>query len=242
MSPEYLQSVLSIIIIDLVLSGDNAVVIGMAAHRLPPRQQRIAILFGGGAAIGLRIALTAVATFLLLVPGLQAIGGVLLLWIAFKLLKEEEESAEGVKVAASMREAIATILVADFIMSLDNVLGVAAAAHGDLALLMFGLILSMTILMLGGSLVANLINRMWWLAYVGSAVIAYTGVEMLFKDRFVADLRLLPEALHLPIAVVVTVVTLGAAHYFHRHRPAVAARLRAAEAGVEPATPPSPAE
>ncbi|HLQ77261.1 MAG TPA: TerC family protein, partial [Terriglobia bacterium] len=175
---DFLSQILRIVIIDLVLSGDNAVVIGMAAHRLPPAQRRKAILFGGGAAIVLRITLTAVAAFLLTLKGLQLAGGVLLLWIGFKLLKQEEESHEGVKVAGSMKEAVITILIADFVMSLDNVLGVAGASHGSAELLIFGLVLSMGILMFMGNLVANLINRMWWLAYAGSAVIAWTGGRM----------------------------------------------------------------
>jgi YjbE family integral membrane protein len=215
-----LGAVLSIVVIDLVLSGDNAVVIGMAAHRLPPQQRRMAILFGGGAAIVLRLSLTAVATFLLTIPGLQAFGGLLLLWIAFKLLKQEDESGDGVKVATGMRDAILTILLADLVMSLDNVLGVAAAAHGDLALLVFGLALSMAILMLGGSLVASLINRLWWLAYVGAAVIAYTGAEMLFEDPFVngenAMPDLVPNELHLPLALAIAGITIVAAHFINR--------------------------
>src|SRR5437867_8156842 len=101
-------AVFRIVIIDLVLSGDNAVVIGMAAHRLEPRQRRAAILIGGLAAIVLRILLTAVAAYLLGVPGLRLVGGLLLIWIGFKLLAEEEESHEGIKVAASMKEAIVT--------------------------------------------------------------------------------------------------------------------------------------
>src|SRR5262249_32585289 len=136
-----IYSVVRIVLIDLVLSGDNAVVIGMAAHRLPHKQRRLAILFGGIVAMLLRVALTAVAAVLLRLSGLQLVGGALLIWIAFKLLRGEEESKEGVKAAATMREAITTILLADFIMSMDNVLGVAAASEGSLELLLFGLIL-----------------------------------------------------------------------------------------------------
>src|SRR5262245_16986188 len=110
----FAYSLIRIIIVDLVLSGDNAVVIGMAAHRLPLSQRRKAILNGGGAAIALRIVLTATAALLLKLPGLQLIGGLLLTWIAFKLLREEEDSKEGFKVAGTLREAIITILVADF--------------------------------------------------------------------------------------------------------------------------------
>src|SRR6185295_1037535 len=107
-------SFIRIVIIDLVLSGDNAVVIGMAAHRLEPRQRKIAILVGGGAAIALRISLTAIAALLLKITGLQLVGGILLIWIGFKLLRQEEEAdGKGVKAAHSMREAILTILLAD---------------------------------------------------------------------------------------------------------------------------------
>src|SRR5215212_3675733 len=214
---EYLTAVFGIVIIDLVLSGDNALVIGMAAHQLPARQRRFAILFGGAAAIVLRITLTAIAAQLLMISGLQAIGGVLLLWISFKLLKKEEETSEGVKVAGSLRSAIVTILVADAVMSLDNVLGVAAASHGDTALLLFGLVLSMGILMVGGTLVAQLVDRLWWLAYVGSGVIAYTGAELLLKDSFTHDVVHIPDSAHLPIAIAVTALTLIAAHLMHRH-------------------------
>ena len=216
-------SILNIVVIDLVLSGDNAVVIGMAAHRLPPKQRRAAILIGGAAAIGLRILLTAIAAVLLRIPGLEFVGGLLLIWIGFRLLKEEEESHEGIRVAASMREAITTILVADFIMSTDNVLGVAAASGGHLGLLMFGLVLSMAILMFMGSLVADLLNKFWWLAYVGSGVIVWTGALMFVEDEIMAWLPFVRGAGVYAFADVVTASTLLLAHWFHRvRRPATA--------------------
>src|SRR5213594_4388793 len=215
-----LYAIFRIVVINLVLSGDNAVVIGMAAHRLPLRQRRIAIFTGGGVAVVLRIALTAIAALLLEITGLQFVGGVLLIWIAFKLLKEEEESKEGVRVAASMREAIITILVADFIMSTDNVLGVAAASGGDLRLLVFGLIMSMAIVMWMGSLVAELINRFRWLSYVGAAVIAWTGAMMMFDDRFVTERAAwLSDSLAYVSAAVITIAVTVFAHWFHRVRP-----------------------
>lgn len=213
-----LSQILRIIIIDLVLSGDNAVVIGMAAHRLEPRQRRTAILLGGGAAILLRIGLTAIAAFLLKLRGLQAAGGLLLLWIAIKLLKQEEESHEGLKSAATMSGAISTILLADFIMSLDNVLGVAAASEGHVGLLMFGLLFSMGILMFLGSLVADLINRLWWLAYVGSGVIAWTGAAMLFEDPFVRARLSIDGLARYLICGMIMILTLGVAHWLHRRR------------------------
>ena len=219
MDVQYLWAALSIILIDLVLSGDNAVVIGMAAHRLPPRQRKFAIVFGAGVAIVLRIALTAVATLLLLLPWVRLVGGALLLWIGFKLLKEEEEAHEGTGGSERLIEAMATIIVADVVMSVDNILGVAAAAHGDIGLLIFGLALSMVIMLAGGSLIARMIDKFWWLVYVGSAVIIWTGCEMMFGDPFVEQQLHLAHTIVLAISAIVTVVLMGAAHYFHRHRP-----------------------
>jgi len=215
----FLASLVRIVIIDLALSGDNAVVIGMAAHRLPPKQRKTAILIGGAAAIALRIILTIIAAFLLLVPGLELVGGLLLIWIGFRLLEQEEETHEGVKVASTMKEAVVTILVADFIMSTDNVLGVAGASEGNIALLFFGLVLSMAILMFMGNLVAELLNRFWWLAYVGSGVIAWTGTLMFIKDPLIG--RYLPFLLRVNAnvyAVAITIATLAAAHWYHRVR------------------------
>ncbi len=212
-------SALRIVVIDLVLSGDNAIVIGMAAHRLPPNQRKMAILFGGIVAMILRAILTAVAAVLLQIAGLQLVGGALLIWIAFKLLKEEEESKEGIKAAVNMREAIVTILIADFIMSMDNVLGVAAASGGNLRLLLFGLILSMAIVMWMGSLVANLINRFWWLSYVGAAVITWTGAIMIFEDPFVAHrAEWLNSSIVYTSATLITIGVTAFAHWFHRVR------------------------
>jgi YjbE family integral membrane protein len=215
----FIYSVFRIVIIDLVLSGDNAVVIGMAAHRLPLPQRKKAIVIGGSAAIVLRIILTTIAAFLLKVPALQVLGGLLLMWIAFKLLKEEEESKEGIRAAASMREAIFTILVADFVMSTDNVLGVAGASQGDLKLLLFGLVFSMVILMWFGSLVAKLINKFFWLSYVGAAVIAWTGALMIFEDPIVVKRATwLGHSLSYGVAAVITIAVTAFAHWFHRVR------------------------
>src|SRR5262249_45494488 len=137
----------------------------------------------------------------------------------FKLLKEEEESKEGIKVAATMREAITTILIADFIMSLDNVLGAAGASQGSFELLLFGLILSMAIVMWMGNLVANLINRLWWLSYVGAAVIAWTGAIMMFEDPFVVQrAEWLSHTVVHTSAALITIGVTAFAHWFHRVR------------------------
>ena len=214
-----LYSILRIIIINIVLSGDNAVVIGMAAHRLPVKQRKQAILLGGGAACVLRIVLTAIAALLLEIPGLQLVGGILLVWIAFKLLKQEEEIHEGMKAAGSMREAILTILVADLVMSTDNVLGVAGASQGHMGLMLFGLIFSMMIIMYMGSMVANLINRFVWLSYVGAAVIAWTGALMIFEDPIVLSRATwVSKPVAYGFAVVITIGITAFAHWFHRMR------------------------
>jgi YjbE family integral membrane protein len=217
---EALYSVLAIIIINLVLSGDNAVVIGMAAHRLAPGDRRTAIAVGGGAAIVLRVILTVVAGRLLQLSGLRVIGGLLLIWIAFKLLKEEEESAEGIQAAGSMREAVTTILVADLVMSTDNVLGVAAAANNDMSLLVFGLVVSMVIILWMGALVANLINRFVWLSYAGAAVIAWTGTMMIFDDPIVEKTGWVSRPIAYISAGVMTIAVTAFAHWFHRVREA----------------------
>ncbi len=216
---DWVAPLVSIIVINLVLSGDNAVVIGLAAHRLPPQQRRVAIVLGGLGAVVLRLVLTAVATLLLLVPGLRQAGGALLLLIAFRLLKVEEESEEGVKQAGTFRDAIITILLADLIMSLDNILGVAAVANGNVPLLVVGLALSMAIVMFGGGLIAELMNRIEWLTYVGAAAIAWTGAEMALRGSEGEAIVALPDLVLSGIAAIVTVVTLGLAHYFHRHLP-----------------------
>jgi YjbE family integral membrane protein len=218
---EFLSQILVIVLINLALSGDNAVVIGMAAHRLEPRLRKRAILIGGSAAIVLRIMLTAVAAFLLGLRGLHLIGGLLLVWIGFKMLKAEEESQEGIKVAANLKDAIITILIADIVMSLDNVLGVAGASKGSTVLLTFGLVLSMGIIMFMGNLVATLINKLWWLAYVGSGVIVWTGAHMIFEDKLFSSRWgwMKGSTAHITAAVV-TGLTLLFAHWFYRVRAA----------------------
>ena len=231
MELQFYGAALAIILIDLVLSGDNAVVIGMAAHRLPPSQRKFAIVFGAGAAIVLRIILTIFATWLLTFPWLQLIGGVLLFWIGFKLLKEEEEQHEGTGGSERLWEAMSTIVVADVVMSVDNILGVAGAAAGDYGLLIFGLVLSMVIMLVGGSLIARMIDKFWWLVYVGSAVIIWTGSHLIFKDPFVQQFHV-GQTIELAISAIVTLGLMGAAHYFHRHRPKMR-RLRQQQAPID---------
>jgi YjbE family integral membrane protein len=178
-----IQAIISIIIIDLVLSGDNAVVIGMASRNLPTEQRRKAIIFGGAGAVGLRIFFTAIATVLLGIPYLQAIGGVLLIYIAFKLIRPHGQDEHGdIKAAGSLREAIQTIILADVVMSLDNILAVAGAAHGDIRLLIFGLLLSIPILLFGSEMVARLLGRFPAFLYIGVFVLVHAAVAMILHD------------------------------------------------------------
>lgn len=214
-SADFLSELVSIILINLVLSGDNAVVIGMAAAPLPGRQRRLALLLGGVVAIVLRVVLTFLAYYLLNVPALKVVGGLLLLWIAFDLLQQDEKQRGPGRENASFRGAVLAILVADVVMSLDNVLGVAAAAGGNQVLLIAGLILSMAIVIAGGGILASLIERVKWLAYLGAAVIAWTGVRLCLSDALVQDVVPVSETAQWVIGACVAVlipVVSAAAH------------------------------
>lgn len=182
--------VLGIVVIDLVLSGDNALVIGMAARRLPPAQRRLAIILGGGAAIGLRVLFAAVAAFLLTVPLLEAAGGLVLLWVAWELLQDTGPTHEAQE-SLSIFGALKTIVVADVVMSLDNILAIAGVSHGDIGLLLFGLLLSMPLILFGSGVIADLMNRLPWLGPLGSAILAWTAGTMIVEDQILSGF--LPE-------------------------------------------------
>lgn len=184
---EYAISVLQIIAIDIVLSGDNAVVIAMAAHKLPAYQRQRAIMWGGGIAIFLRIVFTLIMAFLLMVPLVRLVGGLFLAYIACKLLRdEEEEHVTPDNADASALQAIKMIFLADFVMSLDNMLAVAGASHGNWGMLLMGLGVSIGIIMTCSNLIARLMNRFHWIVYVGTAILAFTAGEMIAGDRELA--------------------------------------------------------
>ncbi len=204
----FLASILGIVVLDLVLSGDNAVVIGMAARRLSPHQRRRAIVLGGAAAIVLRILFAAIATLLLRVPLLQAAGGGLLLWIAWRLLRDEQEEHQLAE-SSSMAGALRTIVLADVVMSLDNILAVAGASHGSLQLLAFGLLLSMPLLLFGSSMVARIMNRMPWLALVGAAVLTWTAGGMIAEDEFLLSHLPYDHAIELTLPLLFTALLVG---------------------------------
>jgi YjbE family integral membrane protein len=176
-----------IIAFDLILSGDNAVVIGMAANRLSHENRRRAIIIGGAGAIILRIIFTALVAILLDVPLLQAGGGLLLIWIAYRLAKPHGHDEAHVTAADTLSQAIRTIIVADAVMSLDNMLAVGAAAEGHLWLLLFGLGLSIPILLFGSALISQLLTRFPILMWVGVIILLHTAVHMSTGDPYVED-------------------------------------------------------
>ena len=186
---EWLSALGGIILVDLVLSGDNALIVGAMAAGLPRKQRLMAILAGGVGAIILRIGFALLATLLLQIPFAQAIGGAILLCIAIRLLLSRneqqfsstyEKKAEQVKKGFLM--ALVTILVADATMSLDNVLAVGALAHGNISVLVIGLLLSVTLLLISSALIAELINRLPWLLEIASLVLAWTAATLILSD------------------------------------------------------------
>lgn len=188
---EWLGPIGGIILVDLVLSGDNALVIGTAAAGLPRRQRWGAILLGGGGAIVLRIAFAIAATLLLQLPLLQAIGGLVLLGIAIRLLwdrshkrtsSQDDPHGRAAPVKQSFLAALLTILIADVTMSLDNVLAVGALAAGDLPILAVGLLFSIILLLIGSALISELVARLPWLLDVASLILAWTAAQMLLAD------------------------------------------------------------
>jgi len=177
------MAIISISIIDLVLSGDNAAVIGLAIRNLPNELQKKAAIYGAGGAIVLRVIFTVFATYLLTVPYLSALGGIILVWITYKLIKYDDSCDENIKSCNKFWPAIGTIIIADISMAFDNVMGVAGAAHGSVALVIFGLLLSIPILVYGATWLATLMGNYPIIIYIGAAVLAHTSFAMIFHDK-----------------------------------------------------------
>lgn len=182
---EFISGLLAIIMIDLVLAGDNAILIGLAARKLPKEQQKKVIIWGAVGAIVIRIIATLLVVWLLEVPGLHLIGGLLLVWIAYKLLIDEEE--HDVKPADSMWAAIKTIIIADALMGLDNVLAVAGASHGNFALVVIGLLVSIPVVMYGSTLILKLIERFPFIIIIGAGILGWTAAKMIVAEPFMLD-------------------------------------------------------
>ncbi len=183
-SPEFWARWLGVLFVDLSLAGDNALVIAMAIVSLPPRQRVIGLCGGTIGAVVLRIGLIAVVTQLLSIPLLKAAGGLVLVWIAIKLVRQDvgEIKDESTREVTTFWNAIGIIIVADLIMSLDNVMAVAATAHGDLTLVMFGIGLSIPMVICGSSLLARLMEQFPWIVWVGGGVLGWVAGELIVDD------------------------------------------------------------
>jgi YjbE family integral membrane protein len=209
--PEFWARLLSIVLIDLTLAGDNALVIALAVRTLPRRQQLLGRIWGTAGAVALRLAFIVVATWLLTIPLLQALGGVLLVWIALRLVRQESGGEAHVRQGTTLSQAVWIIIVADAAVSLDNVLAVAAAAHGDLLLVVVGIGLSLPIVVWGSGLLAWLMTRFTWIVWLGGGVLGYFAAEMVLRDHAILRwLGPLPEWIDAaPIVVALAIAAIG---------------------------------
>ena len=207
--PDFWIGLVKIIWINIILSGDNAVVIALAARSLPPEQQKRAIMFGSGAAVVLRIVLTVVAAKLLELSFLQIIGGCLLLWIGLQLLTSHEDEEGAAKGTGSMMAAIRTILIADLVMSLDNVIAVAAAAGGNMLLLILGLAISIPLVIFGSTLMIKLMERFPIIVILGAGLIGWVGGETIMNDKLLHDFVAANPALHYVAAAAGAALVVG---------------------------------
>jgi YjbE family integral membrane protein len=209
-TPEFWIALAQIIMINIVLSGDNAVVIALACRALPPSQQKKAILFGSVGAIGLRVVLTFFAVMLLGLPYLKLIGAALLLWIGVGLLKGDDDDGE-LEGHSNLMAAIKTIIVADLVMSLDNVIGVAAAAKGNLPLLIIGLVISIPLIIYGSTLILKLMGRFPIIITIGAGLLGWVAGEMALSDPSISGWAAEQHTLHMlaPAAGALLVVATG---------------------------------
>jgi YjbE family integral membrane protein len=208
---EFWIGLVKIIWINIILSGDNAVVIALAARTLPAHQQKQAVLWGAGAAVVLRVILTVVAAKLLALPYLQIVGGLLLLWIGVQLLSEEDEDESDTEEekASNLMSAIRTILIADLVMSLDNVIAVAAAAGGSLTLLILGLAISIPLVIFGATLMVKLMERFPVIVVAGAGLIGWVAGETIVSDAILRDVLEANHWLHYAGAAAGAVFVIG---------------------------------
>ena len=217
LSGHFFGALLQVMLVNIVLSGDNAVVIALAARHLAPRHRKLAILWGSAGAIVLRVGLTLVAVQLLKVPFQQFVGALLLVWIAIKLLIEDDEADKAQHAHGHLFGAIRTILIADVVMSLDNTLAIAGVARGDALLLVVGLVLSIPLIVLGSTLIMKIMGRFPVVVYAGAGLIAWTAGEMIDSDAAVQPW--LPGIFHgtywLPLGLILVVLGYG---WWHKRR------------------------
>ena len=214
-------AVVQIIVIDILLAGDNAVVIALACRNLPPDLQKKGIFWGVVGAIGLRVVLTAFAASLLTLPWLKIAGALALLWIGIKLLVPEEEGGEGHEIegSTSLMGAVKTVIIADFVMSLDNVIGVAGAAKGNMALLIFGLLVSIPLVVVGSKLILKLIERFPLVVVAGGALLGWIAGELIATDPAAAGvMQGLPSWSHFAFSVAGALFVVGVAQAIKARR------------------------
>ncbi|MBC7470961.1 MAG: TerC family protein [Ramlibacter sp.] len=196
LSPPWWSALLAIILIDLVLAGDNAIVIALAARSLPTHLRKKAIVWGTVGAIVVRSAMTVGVVWLLRIPGLMLVGGLGLVWIAYKLLADQGENEHDGPVANTFWGAMKTIVVADALMGIDNVLGVAGAAHGSFDLVIIGLLVSVPIVVFGSTVVLKLVERFPLIIQAGAAVLAFTAARMIVSEPLLDPLFDPPQILN----------------------------------------------
>lgn len=187
LTAETLSALAAIVVIDIVLAGDNAIVIALAARSLPRHLQKKAIFWGTAGAIVVRVAMTAAVVWLLAIPGLMLAGGLVLTWIAIKLLACAEEGGHELGSASGFWSALKTIVIADAVMGLDNVLAVAGASHGSLGLVVAGLLISIPLVVWGSTLVLKWIERFPWIVFIGAAVLGWTAAQMITGEPWVRE-------------------------------------------------------
>jgi YjbE family integral membrane protein len=195
-STPWWSALLAIILIDLVLAGDNAIVIALAARNLPKHLQKKAIIWGTVGAIAVRSVMTLIVVWLLKIPGLMLVGGLGLLWVAYKLLADQSDGSHDAPVASTFWGAMKTIVVADALMGIDNVLGVAGAAHGAMDLVIIGLLISVPIVVFGSQVVLKLVERFPIIIKFGAAVLAFTAAKMVISEPLLDAVFDPPELIH----------------------------------------------
>jgi len=209
-SSAWFSALLAIVLIDIVLAGDNAIVIALAARNLPAHLQKKAIVWGTVGAIIVRSLMTLGVVWLLKIPGLMLVGGLGLLWVAYGLIKPQDEGDDHGPVASTFWGAMRTIIVADALMGVDNVLGVAGAAHGAFDLVVIGLLISVPIVVWGSQLVLGLVERFPVISEIGAAVLAFTAAKMILGEKLLGDVLTAQPALSWVLYAVCIIGVLGA--------------------------------
>jgi YjbE family integral membrane protein len=213
----FLLQILQIIWINILLSGDNAVVIALACRSLPSEQRKWGIMFGAGAAVVLRILFTLIVVTLLQIPYLKLIGGLLLLWIAFKLVTDDADEAH-VAESHTIWNAVRVVAIADMVMSLDNVIAIAAAARGSVSLIVFGLVLSVPLIVFGATLIITMLQRFPVLVWAGAGLLGWVSGELIVSDPGVTHLLPWPHNLQELVGGICGIVLVLGAAFVYKQR------------------------